>query len=194
MINLKKITTWSAMLFLVASLFTSCSSDSSTDSKELAEEMNDDRFDRKGEKAADHLVEAYSGNMYEIKVSENASLNAADAEVKRIAAMMIEAHTKMNFDVQTLANSKQIVLPTNLTEDQSKCIEKLTDKSGTDYDKEYLSDLKDKHEKTIRMLEKVSEKCEDADIKNWAANSLPEVRHHLEMINSAHENLKNKKS
>ena len=192
MTTLKKITSYSTALCLAVTLMSSCSGNDTRDSKELAEDMNKDKFDNKEEKAADYLVEAYSGNMYEIKVSENAASNAVDPEVKKIASMMIEAHTKMNFDVQTLANSKGITLSTNLTADQSKCIEKLAEKTGTDFDKDYISDLKDKHEKTVKMLEKVSEKCDDAEIKTWATNSLPEVRHHLEMVNAAHDNLKNR--
>jgi len=194
MTTLKKITTYSTALCLAVTLFASCSGTDNKDSKDLAEDMNEEKFDRKEEKAADYLVEAYSGNMYEIQVSENAALNASDAEVKKIAAMMIQAHTKMNFDVQTLANSKGITLPTTLTEDQTKCIQKITDKTGLDYDREYISDLKDKHEKTLKMLEKVSEKCDDAEIKNWATSSIPEVQHHLNMVNATHETLKNRKS
>lgn len=190
MITLKKITTYSTALCLAVTLMSSCSHNQ--DSKEVAEESNEEKFDNKGEKAADHLVDAYSGNMYEVKVSENAAMNATDPEVKKIAAMMVEAHTKMNTDVAGLASQKNVTLPTDLTDDQRKCIEKLTEKSGLDYDKEYISDLKDKHEKTLKMLEKVSDKCDDPEIKNWATNSIPEVRHHLDMVNAAHENLKNR--
>lgn len=189
---LKTITCYSTTLCFALALATSCSHN--PDAKDIAEEANEEKFDRKGEKAADHLVDAYSGNMYEVKVSENAALNASDPEVKKIAAMMVEAHTKMNTDVAALAGQKQVTLPADLTDEQRKCIEKLTEKSGVEYDKEYISDLKDKHEKTLKMLEKVSEKCDDPEIRNWAANSIPEVRHHLEMVNAAHDNLKNRKS
>jgi len=186
----KKITTCLTVLCLALLLMSSCSN--STDTKELAEESNDEKFDRKGEKAADQLVDAYSGNLYEVKVSENASLNAVDPEVKKIAAMMVDAHSKMNVDIATLASQKNITLPSDLTDDQRNRIEKLTEKTGLDYDKEYISEMKDKHEKTIKRLERASEKCEDPEVQTWATNILPEVRHHLDMINTAHENLKNR--
>src|ERR1044072_8859742 len=172
MITLKKITTYSTTLLLAITLG-SCSH--TPDSKEVAEEDNSEKFSGKEEKAADHLVQAYSGNMYEVKVSENASLNATDPEVKKIANMMIDAHTKMNADVAVLAAQKNVSLPTDLTEDQRKCIDKITEKTGLDFDKEYVADLKEKHEKTLKMLQKVSEKCEDPEIRNWASTSIPEV-------------------
>lgn len=192
MITLKKITMHSVAVCFAIAVFSSCSGNDNKDSKELAEDINEEKFDHKGEKAADNLVEAYSGNMYEVEVSQNAALNSSDPEVKKIATMMVDAHTMMNFDVQKLANSKGITLPTTLTDDQRKCLEKLTEKTGMDFDKEYISDLKDKHEKTVKMLEKVSDKCDDPEIKTWATNSLPEVRHHLDMVNAAHDNLKNR--
>lgn len=192
MTNLKKITLYSAVLSLVFTMG-ACTSHQ-PDEKETAEKENAEKFSGKEEKAADHLVDAYSGNLYEVKVSENAALNAVDPEVKKIANMMVDAHTKMNADVSSLASQKNVTLPTDLTEDQRKCIEKITEKTGLDYDKEYISDLKEKHEKTLHMLQKVSDKCDDPEIKAWATNSIPEVQHHLDMVNAIHENLKNRKS
>ena len=192
MITLKKITTHSVALCLAVTLMSSCSNHNK-DSKDVAEEANQENLNGKAEKGAEHLVEAYSGNLYEIKASENAALNASTPEVKKIATMMIEAHTKMNGDVQMLANSKQVALPSDLSDDQRKSLEKLTDKTGLEYDKAYISDMKSKHEDALKMLEKISEKCDDAEIKTWANNTLPEVASHLEMVKSTENILKDKK-
>lgn len=191
MTTLKKITSYVTVLSLAFALTTSCSNEK--DSKEVAEEVNEENLNRKDEKSAEHLVEAYSGGMFEIKASENASLNASTAEVKRIAAMMVEAHGKMNLDIEKLAASKSVVLPQDLTDDQRKDLEKLTEKTGVDYDKAYISKMKDKHEDALSKLNKISDKCDDAEIKSWAQTTAPEVSSHLEMIKAADENLKDKK-
>lgn len=171
--------------------FTSCSGDHK-DSKEMAEEMNENKFDKEGEKAADKLVHAYSSNMFEIKASEQAAMNASTPEVKKLAGMLVEAHTKMNDDVKAMAATKDVTLPTDLTDEQRKEIEKLGEKSGTDYDKEYTEQMKNKHEKAVDFYEKTADKCEDADIKTWATNTLPEVRSHLDMVKTTCETVKNK--
>jgi putative membrane protein len=187
---LKKITSCITVLGLTAALTSACSNEK--DAKEVAEEVNEATLDKKEEKGAEYLVEAYSGNMYEIKASENAALNASTAEVKKLATMMIEAHGKMNLDIETLAASKAVTLPNDLTDEQRKDLEKLTEKTGIDYDKAFVSKMKDKHEDALSMLNKVSEKCDDADIKTWAQKTAPAVSSHLEMVKSADENLKNK--
>ncbi|MEO6302131.1 MAG: DUF4142 domain-containing protein [Bacteroidia bacterium] len=189
MINLKKITTCVTVLGLALTFATSCS-DKNKDSKEVAEETNEANLNNKQEKGAEELVNAYSANMFEIKASENAASNATTAEVKKIATMMIAAHGKMNLDVEKLAVSKSVTLPTDLTDDQRKDLEKLTEKSGIDYDKAYISKMKDNHEDALKMLEKISEKCDDAEIKTWAQTSMPEVSKHLEMVKAADDNLK----
>lgn len=190
MTTLKKITGYVTVLSLAFTLTTSCSNEK--DSKEVAEEANEANLDRKEEKGAEHLVEAYAANMYEIKASENAALNASTAEVKKIAILMIEAHGKMNVDIEKLATTKSITLPNDLTFDQRNDLEKITEKTGVDYDKVYISKMKDKHEDALNLLNKVSEKCDDAEIKSWAQQTAPEVSAHLEMVKAADENLKNR--
>jgi len=189
--TLKKITGYFTALSLIFALTSSCSNEKNE--KEIAEEVNEANLDKKEEKGAQHLVDAYSANMYEIKASENAALNASSAEVKKLATMMVEAHGKMNLDIETLAASKAVTLPNDLTDDQRKDLEKLTEKTGLDYDKAYVSKMKDKHEDALSMLNKVSEKCEDAEIKTWAQTAAPAVSSHLEMVKAADENLKDKK-
>lgn len=189
--QLKKITTPIAIFCLALTLTTACSNNK--DTNEVAEEANKENLDKKEEKGAEYLVDAYSGNMYEIKASENAALNATSPEVKKIATMMVEAHGKMNVEVEQLASSKSITLPVDLTNDQIKDLEKLTEKTGIEYDKAYISKMKDKHEEALSMLEKVSEKCDDAEIKTWAQKTAPNVSSHLEMVKAAEDNLKNKK-
>ena len=186
--TLKKITGYFTALSLIFTLTTSCSN--TKDEKEVAEEVNEANLDKKEEKGAQHLVDAYSGGMFEIKASENAVLNASTPEVKKIATMMIEAHGKMNLEIEKLANTKGVTLATDLTDDQRKELEKLTEKTGIDYDKAYISKMKDKHEDALSMLNKISEKCDDAEIKAWAQTTAPEVSSHLEMIKAADENLK----
>ncbi len=191
MILLKKITSYVTVMCLTLALITSCSNEK--DEKEVAEEINEVNLDKKEEKGAEYLVDAYSGGMFEIKASENAALNASNAEVKKIATMMIESHGKMNLEIEKLALTKSVILPQDLTDDQRKDLEKLNEKTGLEYDKVYISKMKDKHQNALSMLNKVSETCDDAEIKSWAQQIAPEVSSHLEMIKAVDENLKDQK-
>jgi putative membrane protein len=182
-----------AVLYAGLAIATVSCSNHEKDSKETAKEMNEAKFDKEGEKEADKLVHAYSSNLYEIRASENAAMNATTPEVKKLAGMLVEAHTKMNEDVKNLAAGKGVTLPTDLSDEQRQHMEKLTEKSGIEYDKAYTEQMKKKHEDAIEFYEKTAEKCDDADIKAWANNTVPEVRSHFDMVMSSYNLVKDRK-
>lgn len=182
-----------ALLCAALATATVACSNQPDDSKETAEEMNEDKFEGKAEKNADKLVDAYSANLFEVRMSENAAMHATTPEVKNLAMMLVEKHNRMNEEVQTLATKKQVSLPTDLTDEQRRDIEKLAEKTGLDYDKHYTSTTKDKHEDALKNYEKIAEKSEDSEIQAWASKNVTEVREHLDMVVSAHNTVKDKK-
>lgn len=187
-----KTTLHTALLcFGLTAFTTACSGEK--DSKERAEEANSENLNKDEEKAADKLVHAYSANLFEIKAAENASMNAVTDDVKRLSAMLVEAHGKMNEDVKALAESKGVMLPSDLTEEQRKDLEKLAEKTGIDYDKAFTDKMKNKHEDALKFYEKTAEKCDDPQVKNWASATAPEVRSHLDMVLVTENAIKDKK-
>jgi putative membrane protein len=192
-----KLTAKTVICLLGLTLATSCSNNNHAgekDSKEQAKDMNEEKFDREGEKAADRLVEAYSENLYEIKASENAAMKASTADVKKLAGMMVESHTKMNTNIERLAQTKNVTLPTDLSDEQRRKMEKLSEKTGLDYDKEYCDEMKNKHEDAIKSYEKIADKCDDPEIKQWASETLPEIRTHRDMVEATRNNIKDLKN
>lgn len=188
-----KTTLHTAVLCFGLTVATTSCSNENKDSKEIAEDTNKANLDKEGEKAADKLVHAYSANMFEIKAAENAAMNATTEDVKKLSAMLVEAHTKMNADVKALADSKGIALPTELTEEQRKDLEKLAEKTGIDYDKSFTDKMKKKHEDALSFYEKTADKCEDPQIRSWAGTTAPEVRSHLDMVLMTENAIKDKK-
>ena len=109
-------------------------------------------------------------------------MNAASADVTKLAGMIVSSHTRMNSELQSLVASKNIALPADLTDDQRRDLDDLTKKSGLDYDKEYTKQMKDLHEKSIKTYEHLSDRSEDPAIKSWAASALSELRSHAAMF------------
>ena len=193
MIN-NKITIKSALLCMGLLFATACGNDTPGEqSKEHAEEANAENLSKEGEKDADRVTDVYELNMYEIKSSEQALAKATDPEVKKIAQMMVDAHSKMSTELQQLATSKGITLPSGLTNEQTRDLDNLNEKTGMDYDKEYLDQMKKGHNDVIDKLQATSDKAEDADIKAMADKSLPEVRAHLDMVEATREKVKDMK-
>lgn len=187
-----KIATAVCMFIGFTTINSSCSNNSK-DSKEVVEELNEEKFNNEGEKEADNLVEAYSMNLYEIMASEDAEAKSATVEVKKLAATLIKAHTKMNNDLRTLASANNISLPTELSDEQRQNLEELKALTGVDYDKEFTEEMKDKHKKAIEFYEHIEKNSHNADLRTWATNTLSEIRSHYDMVAKTADLMKERK-
>ncbi len=166
---------------LVAFTLTSCGNNSKQeDSKVVAEQHNDAKFDNAKESDADFLVAAAAINLEEIQLGELAQRKGTMAEVKQLGKMMETEHSKVLKDEQALASKKQITIPGMLTDNGKDAYKKLMDKTGKDFDKAYCDMMVDGHKNAITKFEKASADATDPDIKTWAASVLPGLRAHLD--------------
>jgi putative membrane protein len=175
--------------------FGSCGGDDHKDNpKDSAEEMNDEKFDtRASEKDAQFMVDAASDGLAEVRMAEHARDRATTQDVKDLAAAMIAAHTTMNAQVKALAAQKNITIPADLTEKQTKDIADLDEKTGIDFDKAYTDKLISMHKDAINLFEKASSNAEDQQIRDLFVGGLPELRHHLDMAQATDDKLENMK-
>lgn len=180
--------------FLSLSLFVihSCDNGNPDDTKEMAEDQNEERFDdRKSEKDADFLVDAAAINLEEIKLGELAQQRGTLKDTKDLAKMMVDEHTAALSELKKLAASKSITIPVSITEDGQDAYEGLnSEDTGMDFDKEYCDLMVKGHKSAIRKFEKASSNAEDPDIRNWASSMLPSLRTHLEHSNACQEKCK----
>lgn len=126
----------------------------------------------------------------EVKISQLALTNANSAEVRTLAQNMITDHTSSNEELKAYADKKNILAPTELDNKQRKCYYKLSKQQGKDFDKKYLKTLKKSHKKAICIYKKASKKATDPELKSWAAQKLPQLKHHLEMTENTCKMLK----
>jgi len=159
--------------------FTSCEPQPD-DSKEVAEEQNEETFDtRQTEKDADYLVDAAAILQKNTKLGELAATKATTPEVKDLGSDMAKTHGDDLAELQALATSKAITLPGATTENTMDAYEDLNDKTGLDFDKKYCDKVISSHKDAINKMETIEQKAEDADIRAWATKMLPHLRSHL---------------
>jgi putative membrane protein len=173
---------------LAGAIFSSCVSDNNKadESKEVAEEINDKKFDTKAnEKDAQFVVDASSGSYDEISIADVALSKSSNADIKLLAQSLKDDHSAFITELNGLASKKSITVPAVASEDGGKAVTKLSEAKVTDFDKDWLEKEKDMHEKSVKKYEDASNNCTDADIKNWATTTLPKIKNHLEMINKA---------
>lgn len=136
------------------------------------------------------LTEAASGGMAEVELGKIASAKAQNPEVKKFAEMMVTDHSKANDELKALAAKKNVTLPTAPLAKHQSVIQKLQGMSGAEFDKAYVDDMLEDHEKDVAEFEKQSQSNPDADVKAFAAKTLPTLKKHLEAIKSIHAKMK----
>lgn len=181
--------------------FQACN-DGSTDAVESANESNEVKLDSAentgnantampvSEEDTKFAVEAASGGMMEVQLGELAQQKASSQRVKDFGAMMVRDHSKANDELKSLAGMKNVTLPPAPGEDHMDHIKKLSEKSGKEFDKDYMKMMVDDHQDDIDAFEKASNNAKDADVKAFAAKTLPVLRAHLDSAKAVRDALK----
>ena len=130
--------------------------------------------------AVDFAKEAASGGMMEVQFGNLAQKNSKNKDVQDYGKMLVDDHSSLNNDLKDLAGKKNINLPTTVTSDQQDKIDKLSKKTGTDFDKDFISMAVNDHEKDISKFKKAGEKIQDADFKDFIVKALPKLQKHLD--------------
>jgi putative membrane protein len=179
------------LFFVTLFLFSSCSKNKPDDSKEVAEEQNEEKFDTTNlEYDTEFAVSAADAGILEVQVGTLALTKATNSIVKQFAQTMIDDHTKANEELKALAQSKNITLPAILSAKHQKELNDLAEKSGSDFDKEYSDLMVKDHKDVVDMFKKAADKCNDAELKAWAAAKISALEHHLSMAENVKEQVK----
>lgn len=166
----------------------------SGDSKKVAEERNDKKFeDSTIQDDSKFAVKAADGGMMEVALSKLALTKSQSPEVKKLAQMMVNDHTMANNELKKLAGTKNISVPATLSSDKQDKLTDFTKKVGNDFDKDYTSYMVSDHKDDIALFKKQAEKGKDTELKTWAAAKLSTLEHHLQMAQNTEEVVKNKK-
>jgi len=182
-----------SILFSLAFLlgWTACNNSKPEDTKEVAQEHNDAKFDENANKEDDSkfLVAAAEIGLAEIQLGKLAQTNSKTAEVKSLGKTMEQDHTAAMADLTGLAAKKQMTIPGSITESGQADYKSLSEKAGKDFDKAYCDMMVDGHKDAISKFEKASTDCKDSDIKAWAASMLPKLRSHLDHAMTCQKNM-----
>jgi putative membrane protein len=162
----------------------------SDDPKDIAEEHNDAKFDRDKEKDAQFMVDAADMSLRQIKNGKLAKDQAMAEDIRDLGKTMAADHEKILADLQKLASTKMITLPTEVADDGTQSYDKLSSKGGNDFDKAYCDQLVDDHKDAVEKYTKASTDAEDYEIKSWAGKQLPVLQAQLDKSMSCQEKYK----
>ncbi|MFX1679916.1 DUF4142 domain-containing protein [Mitsuaria sp. CC2] len=126
------------------------------------------------------LKDAAEAGHAEIDAGNLAMQKGNAADVKSFAQKMVDDHKKAHSELEALAGSKGVKLPAEATmvaKGKAKILEK---RDGTGFDHAYAENQVSAHKDAVKLFEKAAKDAKDADVKAWAAKTLPTLQHHLQ--------------
>ncbi len=129
-------------------------------------------------------VKAASGSMMEITLGRIAMQKAESPRVKDFGSMMVRDHTKALDDLKARARALNIILPADAGDEDQKMIDEALKKNGKDFDNTYMTMMLRDHEKNLAAYRRVSDKCSNASLKEFAYRTLLILEVHMDSAQS----------
>ena len=164
---------------------------SSPDVKQFGQRMVDDHS-----KANEELMQLASQKGITIPSGNHAMMNNAttgqttttDSQSTSMSSQSDSMNKKTSStDSGNMDRDQKAMMKAHATTD------KLSKLSGADFDREYMDMMVKDHTKDVKEFEDASTKAKDADIKAWAAKTLPTLREHLQMARDVNSKVSGKK-
>lgn len=180
------------LIFATAVLFTSCDNSANSDADNINDSLSEqnEQTATVDNTAQDFAEKAALGSMMEVEAGKIAVSNATNADVKTFAQKMIDDHTKIGEDLKRVASTKNMMLPTMLSESQQNDLDDLREKTGNDFDKKYVNMMVSDHKDDVDDFQNAVDNMDDTDMKNFAINTLPTLQKHLASIQEIDNKMK----
>lgn len=128
-------------------------------------------------------------NEFEIESSQLALKKSQSDDVKKFAQLMIDDHTKTADKMKdALAASKAKPPTDNMDSKHEKLLDKLQSASNDNFDQQYISMQTDAHKEAVKLFGNYSRNGKDAALKDFASETLPTLKQHLEHVEQLSSN------
>ena len=136
-------------------------------------------------KSTEFINKAAMSDMFEIQSSELALQKATDAKVKDFAKMMVSDHSAASDKLKSAVQSAQLPPPpTELDAKHKKKMDKLQSASGREFDRAYVDAQVKGHKKAVELFSNYAKEGKNAELKNFAQQTLPTLEQHLKQVRS----------
>lgn len=136
------------------------------------------------------LTKAAESGYMEIAGGKLALQKSRSPQVKQFAQKMIDDHTKLGEQIQALVKKKGYETPTQPSLIQAAKLKAL-ELRDDGFDEAYGDEIGvDAHEDAIELFEEAAAHATDDDLKRFAADTLPRLKHHLDMARALRKAIK----
>jgi len=130
------------------------------------------------------VMKIAKASMAEVELGKLAAEKASSDEVKKFGQRMADDHSKANDELKTLAQSKNITLPSEIGPEEKALRDRLMKLSGPAFDQAYMKAMVSDHVKDVNEFKLESKSGKDPEVKAWAAKTLPTLEEHLKLARS----------
>jgi putative membrane protein len=127
------------------------------------------------------VMKAAKGGLAEVQLGQLAADKASSDEVKKFGQRMVTDHSKANDELKSLAQQKNITLPTDLDAKDKATHDRLSKLSGAAFDRAYMQHMLADHRTDVNEFKKESTAGKDPEVKAWAGKTLPTLEEHLKL-------------
>ena len=135
------------------------------------------------------IKEAATGGLMEVELGKLATEKASSPDVKQFGQRMVDDHGKANQELSTIAQQKNVQVPTELTGKAKGDYDRLSKLSGEQFDRAYMQLMVRDHRKDVSDFRKQSTSAKDADVKSFVSQTLPTLEEHLKMAEQTQSSL-----
>lgn len=130
---------------------------------------------------------AAQGGLAEVELGKLATQKGQSDKVKQFGQRMIDDHSNANTQLKSIAQKNNITLPTDINAKDQALKDKLSGLSGSDFDRAYMTAMVKDHQKDIGEFQREASSGSNADLKGFAAQTLPTLQEHLRMAKEAEQ-------
>jgi putative membrane protein len=141
----------------------------------------------------DFLAQAATSGNAEVKLSELATKQAGDDKVKTFAQKLVKEHTALNDKLADAGRGLKFGVVLALEKETKATYDRLSKLQGAEFDREYLKQMIDDHEKAVTLFEREAKTGTNADVKKFAGDNLAKIKEHLKEARDLRDGLKEKK-
>lgn len=128
----------------------------------------------------DFLTVAAQSSLFEIEASRVALARGGSAAVRRFAEATLRERVAVDTDLEQLAQSVGVVLPSRLSDEFQTRLAVLEQLTGTDFDRAYARNVGViAQEQALAAFERAADP-DGARVQRFAADQIPALRAHLE--------------
>lgn len=136
------------------------------------------------------IEKAASSGLAEVEMGQLASKQGMSARVKEFGERMVKDHGTANSELQQIASEAGVQLPTQPADKYEDKRKDLAEKSGKEFDEEYMDYMVEAHEKDVEAFEEYAKDTKHSRLKTFAEKNLPVLREHLQMAKEIEKTVK----